>query len=132
MYLPDGIVVDTYLNLIYGYVEPTSHVAVIRHDAAYGAAQADQVGYFWSSIFDGSGGGFPVDISAGDELDIYVDATHSYIAVGQEPFGNVDVLNDTVSGIIPGDTGGTQVTISLGEYGLPSTAYDITIDTDGT
>ena len=103
MYLPDGIVVDTYLNLIYGYIEPTSHIAVIRHDAAYGAAQADQVGYFWTSMFDGSGGGFPVDISAGDELDIYVDATHTYVPVGQEPVGDVDVLNDTVSGIIPGD-----------------------------
>ena len=95
MYLPDGIVVDTDLNLIYGYVEPTSHVAIIRHDAAYGAAQADQVGYFWPSIFDGSGGGSPVDISAGDELDIYVDATHTYIAVGQEPFGNLNVLSTT-------------------------------------
>ncbi len=69
----------------------------------------------------GSGGGTPVDIVPGDELDI----NGNSFTVGAEPVGSVDILNDTLAGYIPGDVGGTVVTVTLGLDGEPSLAYGI-------
>jgi len=132
-YLPGGIVVDTYLHRIYGYVTPYGKVTAIRiSDGDYGSAEADEMGLFWTSLFDGAGGGFEKNIMPGSELDISVDGIPTSITVAQEPTGYIDVLNDTLYGNIPLDTGGSLVTVTLGLYGQSSTAYGIYVAvTDG-
>jgi uncharacterized repeat protein (TIGR01451 family) len=122
MYLPGGIVVDTFLDRIYGNVNSWSTVIVSRpSDNAYGAAEADQKGFFWTSLFDGGNQGTQVGINPGDVLDI----NGNTFTVGQEPQGEIDVVNDSISGTIPGDTGSTAITVTLGLYGAPSMAFGI-------
>jgi len=122
-YLPDGIVVDTYLNYIYGKLPVTGTVIINRPDGAYGAAETDGVGFFWTYLYSEIDGG-PLAILPGDQLEININGDITTLTVGDQPSGNLNVTSDTVSGNIPNDTGGTVVSATLGMYGQPSTAYE--------
>ena len=122
-YLPGDIVVDTYLNYIYGKLPVTGTVIINRADGSYGAAETDDVGFFWTYLYNKSSGG-PLPLVPGDQLEIIINGDTTSITVDDQPSGNLYVTNDTVSGNIPNDTGGTVVSATLGLYGQPSTAYE--------
>ncbi len=122
-YLPGDIVVDTYLNYIYGKLPVTGTVLINRADGAYGAAETDGVGFFWTYLYSDLNGG-PLTIFAGDQLEININGDTTSITVDDQPSGYLYVTDDTVSGNIPNDTGGTVVSATLGLYGQPSTAYE--------
>ncbi len=94
-------------------------VTVIRSaDGAYGAAQADGAGFFWTPLFAGDGSGQAVDIVGGDILEVYVNGALETTLEPQEVSGGINVLTDQVAGDISGDTGGTPVNLTFGLWGV--------------
>ena len=113
-----GFTVDLVYERLYGRLNPGDVITVTRSsDGAYGAAQADGVGFFWTSLFAGDGAGQPVDIVGGDSLEVYVNGSLEVILSPQEVSGGIDVLNDQVFGVVAGTPGGTVVTITFGPVG---------------
>jgi len=108
-----GFTVDLTYNALWGLVDPGDTVIVNRTDGAYGAAEADGVGFFWTYLWYADGRS--ADIAGGDTLEVYVNgalvATLSPLAI----IGEVDVLADQVTGNVSGLGAGTVVTATLGE-----------------
>jgi hypothetical protein len=97
-HIPQGIVVDTYLDYIYGKVT-AADVIVNRPDGAYGAGETDDTGFFWTSMFNN---GVQVPIEPGNVLDFDIDGPGPSMTVGPEPFGFIDVVSNTITGHIDG------------------------------
>jgi hypothetical protein len=111
-----GFTVDLTYDAVWGEVMPGDAVTITRTgDGAYGAAEADATGFFWTPLWRSNGR--PVDVVDGDELQVYVnDALEATIdVVGAS--GGIDVLADEVSVTISGDTGGTLITMTVGLMG---------------
>jgi hypothetical protein len=93
------------------------------------------MGFFWLTLYNAAGTGVPVDILPGDVLDINVNGSITQYTPGPEVFGEMEVSDDLITGTIPADTGGTEVTLVLGSYGAPNSAHGIytaTTDTGGS
>jgi uncharacterized repeat protein (TIGR01451 family) len=109
-----GFTLDLAYETVWGMVNPGDRVTVTRISggAAYGAAEADGVGFFRTPLWQSNGQ--PADIIGGDTLAFYVngslDATITPLAIT----GQVDVLNDQVVGTINGAGAGIPVTVTLG------------------
>jgi hypothetical protein len=109
-----GFTVDLTYNAIWGLVDPGDTVLVDRTaDGAYGAAEADGVGFFWTYLWHDNGQ--PANITGGDALQVRVNgslaATLNPLAIS----GEVDVTDDQVTGNVAGLAAGTVVTATLGE-----------------
>jgi uncharacterized repeat protein (TIGR01451 family) len=114
-----GFTADLSYGTIYGFVGPGDVVTATRTvgGAAYGAAEADDVGFFWTLPYDGAMNGRPVGVAPGDTYEVYVNGV---LAATLDPLsisGAVDVLADDVTGNIADLATGTQVTVTLGEQG---------------
>ena len=113
-----GFVVDQTYDAIWGNVSPGATVTVAR-GTAYGAAQADGVGFFWTPLWQSNGR--PADITGTDTIQVYVNGSLSATITVSGVTGLVDVLNDRVVGKLGGVTAPTPVTITLGTNpGVPS------------
>ena len=113
-----GFVVDQTYDAIWGHVSPGATVTVAR-GTAYGAAQADGVGLFWTPLWQSNGQ--PADITGTDTIQVYVNGSLSATITVSGVTGLVDVLNDRVVGTISGAAASTPVTVTLGIYpGAPS------------
>lgn len=113
----DGIVVDLALERVWGVVDPGDTVTVTRTlDGAYGSATADGQGFFWTSLFDGEGGGYPVDLAPGDQIEMYVNGAFHALLEPVEITGGIDVLVDEVSGSIPAADAGDEVALAVGSW----------------
>jgi uncharacterized repeat protein (TIGR01451 family) len=112
-----GFTVDLVREAVWGLVNPGDTVTVTRTSggAAYGAAQADGVGFFWTPVHDGSGE--PVGLHGGETVEIYVNDALAATVNPMTITGEIDVLADRVVGAISGDTGGTPVTVTVGLWG---------------
>ena len=64
-----GFVVDQTYDAVWGNVSPRATVTVAR-GAAYGHAQANGVGFFWTPLWQSNGE--PADITGTDTLAVYV------------------------------------------------------------
>jgi uncharacterized repeat protein (TIGR01451 family) len=110
----DGFVVDLTYDVVWGYVNSGDAITVSRADGAYGAAEADGVGFFWTPLWQTNGQ--PADVAGGDTIEVYVngalDATISPATIT----GGVDVLNDQVVGTIDGAGAGEAVTVTVGAW----------------
>ena len=125
-YLNPGLTVDLVRELVYGYTPPYTTSLVTRPaDGAYGAAESDSQGFFWTSLFAGDGSGMPVDVQGGDELRFETAGAAITFSLPLEAAGGIDLVNDTVWGAIPGDSGGTPVTVTLGLWNQTSSLYDL-------
>jgi uncharacterized repeat protein (TIGR01451 family) len=125
-YLNSGITADLVRERVYGYIDPYTTITIARQaDNAYGAAQSDSTGFFWTSLFSGDGSGMPLKLDGGDTLNFWTPGGAFSATLQPEASGAVDLINDVVSGDIPGDTGGTVVTVTLGLWNQPSLAYGI-------
>ena len=90
-----GFVVDQTYDAIWGTVAPGAIVTVAR-GTAYGAAQADGAGFFWTPLWQSNGQ--PADITGTDTLQVYVNGSLSATITVSGVTGLVDVLNDRVVG----------------------------------
>lgn len=110
--------VDLVEDAIWGLVEPGGVVTVERAtDGAYGAAEADGIGFFWTPLWQSNGQ--PADVAGGDTIRISVDGTLEATVPVVAITGGIDVLADEVEGSVPGVAAGTVVTISIGIGGAP-------------
>jgi hypothetical protein len=111
-----GFTVDLVYDALWGMVDPGDVVTLTRNtDGAYGAAEADGVGFFWTPLWQSNGQ--PAGVGGDDAIKIYVNGA---LAVTLSPMtitGQVDVLNDQVTGNVSGVTAGASVTVTLGHLG---------------
>jgi hypothetical protein len=98
---------------IWGEVAPGAVVTATRlSDDAYGAAETDGVGFFWTPLWQSNGR--PADIVDGDTIEIYVDGALATTISPHTITGEVDVVADQVNGTISGVGAGVPVTVTLG------------------
>ena len=110
--LNPGFTVDLFHDRVWGKVGPGELVTVTGPGGVYGAAQADTAGFFWTPLWD-STTGTEAKISDADTFNFYVDGTLDASITARDVTGQVDVLNDRVTGNIPGVPAGTAVTVTL-------------------
>ena len=129
-----GFTVDLFHDRVWGVVGPGEIVTVTGPGGVYGAAQADATGFFWTLLWDSSTGTV-AEIDDGDAINFYVEGTLDTTITARDVTGQVDVLNDRVTGHIPGVASGTAVTVTLmdgpGGEPLPG-APQGTTTTDGS
>ena len=112
-----GFTVDLFHDQVWGVVGPGEMVTVTGPGPGgiYGAAQADATGFFWTPLWDSSTGTV-AEIDDGDAISFYVDGTFDTAITAHDVTGQVDVLNDRVTGHIPGVAAGTAVTVTLKDW----------------
>jgi hypothetical protein len=128
-----GFTVDLVYDAVWGLVEPGDAIVVSRpSDGAYGAAEADGVGFFWTPLWQGNGQ--PADVVGGGAIEVYVNGALAASLNPRNVTGGIDVLTDQVVGTIVGDTGGTLVTLTVGAEGQPpgGSAPQQTVTTNGS
>jgi len=112
----NGITMDLVRERVFGRLDPGDLITITRQgDGAYGSAQADGSGFFWTPLFSGDGSGVPVDIAGGE--DFWVNGSLITVSLPLEAVGGVDVINDQVSGNLPGNSGNTQIWLKFGLWG---------------
>ncbi|MBN1246446.1 MAG: hypothetical protein JXC32_02255 [Anaerolineae bacterium] len=116
-----GITVDLVYDAIWGVVAPGSTVTMVRSvDGAYGAAEADGMGFFWTPLWRPSGR--PAAVAGSGTLQVYVDGELEAGIPIVDVAGGIDVLADTVVGSVTGVAAGTPVTVTLGVDGAEPSA----------
>jgi hypothetical protein len=127
-----GLTLDLAQDAIWGRLEPGDVVTLTRSaDGAYGAAQTDGVGFYWTPLWLPSGRA--ADLAAGDTIEIYINGTLDATVTPKGISGQVDVLNDRVTGNVAGLSAGTAVTITLGDFGTMVGAVPYVVTTvDGS
>ena len=111
-----GFTVDLAYDAVWGLVEPGATVTVERaSDGAYGAAEANGKGFFWTPLWQANGQ--PAYITGGDAIHVFVDGDLEASIPVVEVSGGIDVLADQVDGAIPNGTVGTPVTVTIGLEG---------------
>jgi uncharacterized repeat protein (TIGR01451 family) len=113
-----GFTVDLTRSRIWGMVNPGDVVTVSRTmgGEAYGAGEADGAGFFWTTLYDGSGNGHLVDIFGGDTLEFYVNGVLVDTMIPITVTGGIDVLANQVNGNIEGAGVGVPVTVTIGGW----------------
>jgi uncharacterized repeat protein (TIGR01451 family) len=111
--LPAGITVDLVYHVVMGWANPGDLIAVTT-PTGHGTAVADGVGFFWTPIWHADG--HPIGINVGEPLVIFVNGALTHSVTPPQISGGIDVLNDTVTGQIDGDGGGTAVTLTMGVW----------------
>ncbi|HNT78986.1 MAG TPA: hypothetical protein PKH77_28615, partial [Anaerolineae bacterium] len=112
-----GFTFDQTYNAVWGRVQPGDHVTILAAaTGAYGAAQADGAGFFWTSLWQAEG--LPAEWGSVDSLDIAVNGMSRATLSFGEISGYVDVLDNAVYGTIEGVPAGTPVTVTLGDFGF--------------
>ncbi|HDQ72739.1 MAG TPA: hypothetical protein ENN19_11690, partial [Chloroflexi bacterium] len=111
----EGFAVDLHRDAVWGYVNPGDAVTVTRTAGgdAYGAAEADGVGFFWTPLWHD---GYGVDVQAGDTIEFYVNGALEATIIPRAISGQVNLLADTVTGTVAGLTEGTVVTATMLDY----------------
>ena len=113
---------------VWGIVGAGETATVTVDGTQLGAALADGIGLFWTTLYDGNGD--RPNLSGGEQVRIYHNGVLSANVTLRSISGQIDVLSDVVSGTI----GGTGFPISVTVYtggGEPSmTSYSQTVSTD--
>ncbi|MDT8382349.1 MAG: hypothetical protein RQ728_08865 [Brevefilum sp.] len=112
-----GITIDLTYDVVMGFVNPGDTVMVTVGSEGYGAAVADGVGFFWTPVWHNTNG-YQLGIDCEMTISITVESNPPILVEPPCMTGAINILTDTISGTIPGDTGGTEVVFQLGEYGM--------------
>lgn len=128
-----GFTVDLSRDAVWGMVNPGDVVTITRTAGgeAYGAAEADGVGFFWSSFWQSNGE--PADIVGGDVLEVFVNGVLAATLSPSDITGEVDVLTDRVTGNVVGL--GTETTVTVTIQGIDNTVTEdpqVTDELDGS
>lgn len=110
-----GFTVDIFHDRVWGMVNPGDVVTFTGPGQIYGAAQADAAGFFWTPLWDGATGAI-TEVNDGAALTFYVNGSADATITARDVTGQVDVLNDRVTGNIPGVSTGTAVTVTLKQW----------------
>jgi hypothetical protein len=127
-----GFTLDLAYDAIWGRLSPGAVVTLTRPaDGAYGAAQTDGVGFYWTPLWLPSGRA--ADLAAGDTIEIYINGALDTAVTPKAISGQVDVLNDRVMGNVAGLSAGTAVTVTLGDFGtMVSAVPQVVATVDGS
>jgi len=94
---------------VWGVVGPGETVTVTVNGEQMGAARADGNGFFWTTLFDSSGD--RPNLSGGETVAIYHDGIQVSSVGLLTISGQIDALNDVVSGTIHGVSSPISVTV---------------------
>jgi uncharacterized repeat protein (TIGR01451 family) len=122
-------VVGMTQDRVWGVVSPGATVTVTVNGTPMGAALADGVGFFWTTLYDANGD--RPDLGGGDVVAIYEDGMLRDSLTLRAITGSIDVLDETVTGTVSGLNAGT-VTIYPGFEEPDRTAISQTASTDGS
>jgi len=115
---------------VWGVVGVENAVTVTVNGTQMGAALSDGNGFFWTTLYDATGN--PPDLQAGDQVRLYEDGVQIANATLRSINGQIDLVNDVVSGQIGGTGHPLSVTV-YAPWGEPSmTSYSQTVSTDGS
>ena len=115
---------------VWGIVGVGETATVTVDGAQMGAALADGNGFFWTTLYDGNGD--RPNLSGGETVAIYSEGAQEASVTLRSISGQIDVVNDVVSGTIGGTGFPINVTI-YAPWGEPSmTSYSQTVSTDGS
>jgi uncharacterized repeat protein (TIGR01451 family) len=115
---------------VWGVVGAGETATVTVDGTQMGAAQADNNGFFWTTLYDADGQRPGLD--GGDVVVIYHNGAQAANVTLRSISGQADVVNDRVSGDITGAGHPISVTV-YAPWGEPSTlSYSQTVSTDGS
>ncbi|HET92251.1 MAG TPA: hypothetical protein ENN99_16155, partial [Chloroflexi bacterium] len=124
-------VVGLASDRVWGLVDPGATVTVTVDGIQMGAARADGVGFFWTTLYDGDGN--RPGLSGGEVVAIYADGVPVAGTTLRAISGVVDVTADIVTGTLGGGGFPISVTVyTLDDY-MPEatlTTYSVTVSTD--
>ena len=131
---PLGVSVDMAYDIIFGYLDPGDMVtATALGGSAFGSAQADATGYFFTPFWGTDGR--QVDLVGGETIEIYVNGTYLESITTHIFTGEMKVDTDQVMGNLAGLSSGDVVTLSLGIWGYEPNSetpwVTTTTDTNG-
>lgn len=100
--MPDtaDFVVDTDSDRVWGVVTPGATITVTVDGVQMGAALADNVGFFWTLLYDA--GGSRHALMSGDTIAIYENGAQQSATTLRAITGQIDVVADVVSGNVDG------------------------------
>ena len=114
---------------VWGLVSPGETVTVTVGGIQMGASQADNLGFFWTTLYDTAGG--RPGLAGGHTLEVYQNGVQAANVTLRSISGAIDVLNDAVTGTIGGASFPVSVTV-YATWGEPTmTSYSQTVSTDG-
>ncbi len=126
-----NFVVSMGSDRAWGLVDPGATVTVTVDGVQMGAAHADGVGFFWTTLYDGNGD--RPALSGGELVAIYADGVQVASTTLRAISGVVDVTANTVTGTLGGGGFPISVTVyTLDDY-MPEatlTTYSVTVSTD--
>jgi hypothetical protein len=112
----DLITVDLAYDVVMGWVDPSESVSVtVAGTDGYGMAVADEVGFFWTTIWTNTGG-YHVGLNCGMTLVIQVGSADPLETTPPCMDAGLDIVNDLVTASIEDDTGETTITATLGVF----------------
>ena len=118
--LPAGMItVDLTYDVVMGWVSPGATVEVTVGTTGYGMAVADDVGFFWTPVWNNTAGNY-FDVNCGEEISIYVNDVLLYAPNPLCLDASLDIAMDQVNGSITGDPGGAMITATLGTFDIGS------------
>lgn len=127
---PADLAVCLTSERVWGVVGAEETVTVSVNGAQMGADRADQIGFFWTTLY-GADGNRP-GLGAGDMVRIYHDGTLSASVTLRAITATVDVGSNVVSGTIGGGGFPISVTVYYAGSGEPAmVSYSKTVNTDG-
>ena len=115
---------------VWGTVGAGETVTVTVNGVQMGASLADDLGFFWTTLYDDTGN--RPGLSAGDVVIIYSAGVQQASVTLRDIAGDLDVVNDTVSGVIGGSGFPLDVTVYAREEEPSMTAYTQIATTDGS
>ncbi len=114
---------------VWGVVGPGETVTVAVNGVQMGAARADDIGFFWTTLYDTAGN--RPRLGAGDTVTIYRDGIEETGLMLRAITGTIDVVNNVVAGTIGDVTSPISVTVYRGGGEEPMmTSLSQTVSTD--
>ena len=115
---------------VWGIVGAGETVTVSVNGVQMGADRADQIGFFWTTLYDTDGN--RPGLGTGDTVAIYHDGVLTASVALRSITGVVDYVHDVVSGTIGGSGFPISVTVYAPSGEPAMTSYSQTVSTDGS
>ncbi|MBN2391292.1 MAG: DUF11 domain-containing protein [Anaerolineae bacterium] len=122
-------VVSLDRNQVWGLVGPGSTVTVTVDGVQVGAAVADGIGFFWTTLYDDWGD--QVDLVGGEALAIYENSILVAATTLRTITAQINPHNEIVTGAIGGTSSPVNVTIYTGLSGTPTVSETVWTDSFG-
>ncbi len=113
---------------VWGVLGARQTVTVEVDAQQMGASLADDVGFFWTTLFDANGD--RPHLIGGEEVAIYHDGVQAASMTLRSISGQIDLANDIVSGTIGGADFPIDVRVYVGSPEPSMTSYSQTVSTD--